>query len=599
MALHDTSSNSPWPDPRDSYTRVRLENTGWTMVELAVPVEDIEDSSELIGKRKPIYTRISQQNNTDHLRGFASSASNGSVGTNSKSSTSNTTGAGSNLGALLAGGLVTGDNMHGQQLSANSQSGASKAVNAYDAKHMMRELERAGNSTSLLSGSMLGSTSTLVGSTATNPGNEGKLAPPIPNSSATPIISSPSNSIATAQSPAGVALSPNLNLATAPSAWSDLWQSICVRVLPLFNDEDLKGHVEDVNESVSTHIHRTLDRSPARAMDALSKDLYALCATGMYTLNARLNMHFHDDFRLLEALTEIWTMFFTNIVPWLEACFLPLQTDATLASLSKGDDKPLSSLQTEPIDIRKVALTAFRDHILIPWFDRILPLFLHVGDFDIDLLSHHRTRQKPRQEKEERLLYPRLMQMINIFGSVLTSDEAKFTLDELLRALRIGNDSFLAAMNPHQHAGLTNHNRDQTSSSSAAVTASREKRNYARHGWLPKSAAKHGHKAATDGGNESAYLSSLKSPITEDPTDTPTSSMHDLEDNGSNNNNNNDEYSNYNLEASLQENQSEEGEERTTRLLDSKPSLFAPLQESAVGLGLPSLDQWDDGEERG
>jgi hypothetical protein len=502
MKLHDRSGSSSWPDPEDTYTRVKLENTGWTSVELAVPVETGGEGAES-GKR-PTYTRITQQNNTDHLHGLASAA-NGNLARK----TSNTA-----MGSILAGGSAT-DALQMRE---------PRATNAYDAKQMMRELEKAGTSTAMLSG-------------ITAPGSEGLLSQHslLPSMSTPTLLSSPSQSILSAQSLAAVSPSPNISLATAPSAGSELWQSICVRILPLFNEEDLKGHVEDINDNVSSHIKKTLDRSPARAIDTLSKDLYAVCATGMYTFNARLNKHRGDDFRLVEALTEIWTTFFTRILPWLEACFLPFQTDSTLASLStRGDTKPLSSLQTEPINIRKVALNTFRDQLILPWFDRFLQLFTRVGEFDVDIVRQTRRLDIGwNAEIEERVLYPRLMQMMNLVGSVQASEDIQSYIDELLRSLRAGREVYLAALNPHQSAGgggmAHNHARDGSVSSSV-LTATRDKRTNARHGWLPASAAKHGNKVAVDSGKENAYLSSLRSPTVDEAAATTSDSVHAVED---------------------------------------------------------------------
>lgn len=561
--LHDTSSTSPWPDPRENYTRVRMENTGWTLVELAVPVEEADEEG-FTGKR-PTYFRIVQQNNTDHLRTATTSPK---VGNDMKRGVTN-------------GGRATPPIL------------GPKAINAYDSKYMMRELERAGSSSTMLSGSALGNSNyTLAGS---NLGIEGMLAPPLLPSTSTPtLLSSPAQSISTIQSPAVPSLSPNLSLANAPSAWSDLWHTICVRILPLFNDEGLRGHVEDINDSISNYIHKTLDRSPARAMDALSKDLYALCATGMYTLNARLNSHFQDDFRLLEALTEIWTSFFVKVLPWLEACFLPLQTDPTLATLTKGDDKPVSLLQMEAIDVRKVALSAFRDQILIPWFDRLQPLLSRVGEFDIDIVRQTRRLDVRNQATEDRVMYPRLMQMINIISSsIQESQEIQSYLDELIRSLRAGYEIYLAALNPQVQSGggPGGHSRDEISSS-ATLTSMRDKRTNARHGWLPASAAKHGNKVAMDTGKENAYLSSLKSPTVEEPEATTSDSIKAVEVG-----NNNSRAHRASLDKTYQEYSDRNNEDtQVLPLSDKSTSIFAPFAEPAIGLGLPTLEQWDDGE---
>jgi hypothetical protein len=569
MKLHDTSGSSPWPDPRETYTRVKLENTGWTLVELGVPIDQSEERAE--AARRPTYTRIVQQNNTEHLHGISSTANGDSNGTARKMSNSA-------VGSLLAGGLGPAEGSSGLYLREP------RATNAYDAKYMMRELERAGSSTAMLSGT------TIAGSNAA--GNEVLPAPSLLTSTSTPtILSSPSHSVLSAQSLAsGLSPSPNPSLAIAPSVWSDLWQSICVRILPLFNDEDLKGHVEDINDSVSSHIQRTLDRSPARAIDSLSKDLYAVCTTGMYTLNARLNKYIGDDFRLIEALTEVWTTFVTKVLPWLEACFLPLHTDPTLVSLSKGDDKPLSSLQTERINIRKIALLSFRDQILLPWFDRFRPLFTRVGEFDIDIVRLTRRLDIGRDaETEDRVLYPRLMQMTNLISSVHTSDEIQSYVDELLRSLRAGHDVYLAAMNPHQSAGMASHARD-VSGSSAVLAATRDKRTNARHGWLPASAAKHGNKVAVDSGKENAYLSSLRSPtVVEEAAATTSDSVHVFEDGSS-------QHPNASLDDSFK--RAIHVDDADAYGLSSSSVEAAPVSQSpAYGLGLPSLDHWNGSEE--
>ncbi|CBQ73150.1 conserved hypothetical protein [Sporisorium reilianum SRZ2] len=133
MALHDSSpaSSSPWSDPKFTYQRVRLENTGWSRLEIAVPLQgegDVQSGPDVANTAsgssthaatppaarpgaqpqytdfgevqtdlvegpvdvkpkmltntapptsesaapRPIYVRILCQNQTDHLRGFTS-----------------------------------------------------------------------------------------------------------------------------------------------------------------------------------------------------------------------------------------------------------------------------------------------------------------------------------------------------------------------------------------------------------------------------------------------------------------------------------------------------------------------------------------------
>ena len=56
------------------------------------------------------------------------------------------------------------------------------------------------------------------------------------------------------------------------------------------NGEGQRGYIEDLNDLVSSHIKRTLERlgSGPVVIHALSSDLVDLLAMGMLTLNAKL-----------------------------------------------------------------------------------------------------------------------------------------------------------------------------------------------------------------------------------------------------------------------------------------------------------------------
>lgn len=71
------------------------------------------------------------------------------------------------------------------------------------------------------------------------------------------------------------------------------------------NGEGQKGYIEDLNELVSHHIKRTVDRAGKshNAINALTSDLADLLAMGMLTLNAKLTEL--SDERLLVRVVSL------------------------------------------------------------------------------------------------------------------------------------------------------------------------------------------------------------------------------------------------------------------------------------------------------
>lgn len=272
-------------------------------------------------------------------------------------------------------------------------------------------------------------------------------------------------------------------------------------------------------------------------------------------------------------------MFFTSILPCIEACFLPLETDPVLVSLSKKDDNASQasstsvanaalgasassggmpstasysniapsqgvSLRGPRIEVRKIALTVFRDHLILPINERLFFLFGHVRDFDVGREAGANGRNKgllhpgapsslyddtqaraasshgfTSDDGESSLsVYPPLLQMSSILAGLLSHDEAQSTIDGLLRALRVGYDS-TATMSYTDH-GLPSLNRMPGDASRLLDLASRDgvslgsvgpTRPSHRHGWLPRSAVKHGTHASNEDSAETP--SSLPDPL--------------------------------------------------------------------------------------
>lgn len=149
-----------------------------------------------------------------------------------------------------------------------------------------------------------------------------------------------------------------------------------------------------------------IQRGPSRALATLENDVAELINSGMLTLNTKLSGV--EDDKLAGRVVEIWCFFWDQVLPYVEGVcfirfwlycrranrklqvFLPLQTDALLINLHRTPrpHRPGSPMMQEsaftnassnansPIDVRTIALRAFRDKIIIPIAPRLEALLL-------------------------------------------------------------------------------------------------------------------------------------------------------------------------------------------------------------------------------
>ncbi|TFK75319.1 HbrB-domain-containing protein [Pluteus cervinus] len=224
---------------------------------------------------------------------------------------------------------------------------------------------------------------------------------------APPLASVPSAASLSLPAPGTMA---QASLASQPS--TEPWETLHVYVLPLFNGEPLRGPIEDLNVLVKRHIQSVVSSSPSKALSTLESDAAELIVLGMVTLNAKLTGV--DDEKLIGRVVEIWRFFWDQVLTYVEGALLPLQTDPLLSSLyrtpkshratspgrqaSKGSISSSSVFQSSSaIDVRTVALRAFRDKVIVPLFSRLynrLVATSRQGDF------HESTaNQKPRLQQ--------------------------------------------------------------------------------------------------------------------------------------------------------------------------------------------------------
>ncbi|KAF7977425.1 hypothetical protein HWV62_3572 [Athelia sp. TMB] len=158
------------------------------------------------------------------------------------------------------------------------------------------------------------------------------------------------------------------------------WGALHVHVLPLFNGEPLRVPIEDLNALVRRHVAGAVALAPGRALAALEGDAGELVRSGMVTLNAKFVGV--EEGRLLARVVDMWGFFWDQVLPYVEGALLPLQTDPLLAALyrkpHRGASPPpepavsaMGSAAHPHIDVRTVALRAFRDQIILPLAPRL------------------------------------------------------------------------------------------------------------------------------------------------------------------------------------------------------------------------------------
>ncbi|KAK3825869.1 MAG: HbrB-like-domain-containing protein [Benniella sp.] len=148
----------------------------------------------------------------------------------------------------------------------------------------------------------------------------------------------------------------------------DVWQALCIKVLTLFNGQGLTGAIEDLN-----------------------------------------------DLKLVSRLVEVWSFFFGTVLPYFEGVFLPLQIELKNCHAKKMD--------SEPENVRTMALTGFRDLVILPMVDRLGGVFVN--------LFHDMDTSIPVADTAARML-----QMTSVLTSIQSNDEQQFLMEQVSNRLR-------------------------------------------------------------------------------------------------------------------------------------------------------------------
>lgn len=177
-------------------------------------------------------------------------------------------------------------------------------------------------------------------------------------------------------------------------AGDDAWPYLKAKLLVIFEGEDLRLPVEDLNRVVTMHIQYCIQRRSARIM---VDDLRDLLTTGFASLDHALRMTSED--RVIPSLVELWVITFTNILPYLQAVFLPLDLELsgvgplltteqtrefcssavaggpTSSTLEAGNLQARVSPASDMVNVRQMVLKAYRDILILPRYEKLKTIF--------------------------------------------------------------------------------------------------------------------------------------------------------------------------------------------------------------------------------
>ena len=160
----------------------------------------------------------------------------------------------------------------------------------------------------------------------------------------------------------------------------DAWDFLKAKLLIIFEGEQLRMPVEDLNRLVSIHIQRCILKHMPTVITA---DVRDLCRTGFLSLDQTLRGI--ADSRLVPHLVSMWMSVYGKILPYMQAVFLPLDLEfkghGTLMTAQEAAEfwgaNPDSANDAfgNEFDVRRIVLVSYRDHVILPRHDSLKAIF--------------------------------------------------------------------------------------------------------------------------------------------------------------------------------------------------------------------------------
>lgn len=191
----------------------------------------------------------------------------------------------------------------------------------------------------------------------------------------------------------------------------DAWDFLKAKLLNVFEGEHVRITVEDLNKLVVIHIQRCVQKIDP---SIIVGDLEDLLRTGFASLNHTLRS-VRDD-QLVPHLVGMWITVFGEILPYMQAVFLPLdqefkgrgtilttpakaaefwgmipnsENSALSSSPQTGDSSDAMVAAGDELEVRRVLLIGFRDIVIVPRYDILKNIFSRLSLDSINATLAH------------------------------------------------------------------------------------------------------------------------------------------------------------------------------------------------------------------
>lgn len=162
----------------------------------------------------------------------------------------------------------------------------------------------------------------------------------------------------------------------------DAWDFLKAKILVVFDGEDVRIAIEDLNKLVLVHLQRCVQR---QMPSVIIEDLRELLHTGFASLNHSINGI--PDEKVVPYLVQIWMLVFGTILPFMQAVFLPLDLEfkgrGSLMTAREAKEfwgalpnaQSSDSSAGDELEVRNIVLVAFRDTVILPRYEGLKATF--------------------------------------------------------------------------------------------------------------------------------------------------------------------------------------------------------------------------------
>ncbi|KAI4150696.1 MAG: hypothetical protein L6R39_002184 [Caloplaca ligustica] len=160
----------------------------------------------------------------------------------------------------------------------------------------------------------------------------------------------------------------------------DAWDFLRAKILIIFEGEELRMPVEDLNKLVLVNIQRCIAK---RVPSIIIEDLRDLLHTGFTSIDRTLSLI--SEYRLVPRLVDTWMLVFGTILPYVQAVFLPLDLEfkghgslmspREAAEFWGADPDSADGAFGSEFDVRRIVLLSYRDNVILPRHDTLKATF--------------------------------------------------------------------------------------------------------------------------------------------------------------------------------------------------------------------------------